>query len=120
MPSPYNQHTSSELILSILKVFNVATKIKAIRSDSGGVMPPAMKIVRLTLNDEYGLHFDDNAFQIRCVCHIINRAVIDVTLLIREEVDMLRQLLKAFCGSVAIRVKFSDLTVLQGVATGYI
>lgn len=106
LPPPHDEYTTFESILSVLKEYNVATKIKTITSDSGSEMSPATGILRRTLNDEYGRHFDDEAFHIRGVCHIINRAVVDATSLIRKEVDMLPQLLKVVRGSIAIRVIF--------------
>ncbi|BBN20791.1 hypothetical protein Mp_zg01480 [Marchantia polymorpha subsp. ruderalis] len=116
-PPPHNQHTTSDLILSVVKDYNMWSKIKAIISDSGGEMPPAMVIVRENLNDQYSLRLEDG-FHIRCICHVINRAVYDATHFIKKEVQMLRQILKAVRGSVAIRVKFSELAVVLGVSKG--
>lgn len=89
-------------------------------SDSGCEIPPAMTIVRRTLNDEYDLHFSNVDFHILCVCHIFNRAEVHSTLFIRKEVDMLHQLLKVVRGSIPNRVKFSWLAAILGVATGSI
>ncbi|PTQ43663.1 hypothetical protein MARPO_0023s0007, partial [Marchantia polymorpha] len=114
-PPPHNQHTTSDLILSVVKDFNIWSKIKAITSDSGGEMPPAMVIVIENLNDQYSPRLEDG-FHIRCIYHVINRAVCDATHFIKKEVQMLRQILKAVCGSVAIRVKFSELAIVLGVS----
>ncbi|PTQ26406.1 hypothetical protein MARPO_1944s0001, partial [Marchantia polymorpha] len=116
-PPPHNQHTTSDLILSVVKDYNMWSKIKAITSDSGGEMPPAMVIVRENLNDQYSLRLEDG-FHIRCICHVINRVVCDATHFIKKEVQMLRQILKAVRGSVAISVKFSELAVVLGVSKG--
>ncbi|BBN03751.1 hypothetical protein Mp_2g26060 [Marchantia polymorpha subsp. ruderalis] len=116
-PPPHNQHTTSDLILSVVKDYNMWSKIKAITSDSGGEMPLAMVIVRENLNDQYSLRLEDG-FHIRCICHVINRVVCDATHFIKKEVQMLRQILKAVRGSVAIRVKFSELAVVLGVSKG--
>lgn len=85
----HNQQNPCKLILSILKDFKVATKIRSITSDSNSAMPPAMRIVRRKLKNEHGLHFDCEAFYIWCFSHIINCAVFDATPLIREEVYMI-------------------------------
>ncbi|BBM98871.1 hypothetical protein Mp_1g16840 [Marchantia polymorpha subsp. ruderalis] len=129
---PHNQHTTSDLILSVVKDYNMWSKIKAITSDSGGEscqwrrvsddcggesVVAAMVIVRENLNDQYSLRLEDG-FHIRCICHVINRAVCDATHFIKKEVQMLRQILKVVCESVAIRVKFSELAVVLGVFKG--
>lgn len=112
-PPPHNQHTTSDLILSVVKDFNIWSKIKAITSESGGEMPPAMIIVKENLNDQYSLLLEDD-FHIRCICHVINRVVCDATHFIKKEVQMLRQILKAVHGSVAIRVKFFKIGCCAG------
>ncbi|BBM97142.1 hypothetical protein Mp_1g03330 [Marchantia polymorpha subsp. ruderalis] len=121
LQNPYElNNESKEANLNALIAFVVNHQqafnlIKAITSDSGGEMPPAMIIVRENLNDQYSLRLEDG-FHIHCICHVINRAVCDATHFIKKEVQMLYQILKAVCGSVAIRVKFSELAVVLGVS----
>jgi hypothetical protein len=117
-PRPHNQHTTSDLIISILKEFNLHTRVRAITSDSGGEMVPAMKLVQSYLNRDLSASICYNVdFHMRCVCHVINRAVVDATALIKREVGMLRDLLKMIRGSGIMRQKYSDLSVLLGRAT---
>ena len=83
-PGPHNQHTTSELIIAILKEFNIHTRVRAITLDSGGEMVPAIKLVHSYL-DQVSATNVSNAidFHMRCVCDIINRTVADATTLIK-------------------------------------
>lgn len=94
--TPHNHDISSDLILSVMKDFNMSTKMKVVTFDSSGEMWPAMIIVRHNLNDQYFfcLEYD---FYIWCVCHIINCVVCDVTQFIKKKMQMLRQILKSVC-----------------------
>jgi hypothetical protein len=82
---PHNQHTTSDLIISILKEFNIHTRVRAITSDSGGEMVPAIKLVQSYLNSDQATNICSNAdFHMRCVFHVMNRAVVDSTALIKR------------------------------------
>jgi hypothetical protein len=52
-PPPHNQFSTSELVLAVLKNYNLSTKIRAVTTDSGSEMPPAMKYVRMELNRQF-------------------------------------------------------------------
>ena len=65
-PPPHNQYSTSELILKVLTDFNVHTKVRAITTDSGPEMGPAMNHVRKALKDNYGIDLDGN-WHLKCV-----------------------------------------------------
>ena len=114
-PPPHNQITTTDFVCSVLKDFNVHTRVRAITSDSGVEMPPAMDRVRCYLNESWSLHLNDaNDFYIRCVCHFINRAVVDASELVKKEVDMLRVIVKTIRSSALLRNKYSELSVVLG------
>jgi hypothetical protein len=85
---PHNQWTTSELILDVIKNHNLQTKLAAITTDSGAEMAPAMRHVKDALNRDYAIGLT-SGYHIRCVCHIINRAVVDASALFKSEVEKL-------------------------------
>jgi hypothetical protein len=113
-PSPHDQWTNSELILDIVKEFNLTSRIREIIADCGSEMAPAMKRVRDFLNNENQLHLEEY-WQVRCIWHIINRSSIDATALMTEEIASLRQLLKLARNTVVMRELFGELSVTPGI-----
>jgi hypothetical protein len=114
-PPPHNQETTFDLIINVLKDYNVSSRVKAITSDSGPEMPGAMRRVRDALNAEFKLYLNED-YHVRCVCHVINRAVVNATAVIKKEVEMLREILNSIRGSTAMRQKFSQLAVVLGIS----
>lgn len=112
-PPPHNQLTTSELLLSILKDLNLATRVRAITTDSGGEMPPAMRHVAAKLNEEFDAKLESD-WHVRCVCHIINRAVKDCEIIVKPVVEKIRSLLKMIRVSAVLRVAFREIQVLLG------
>jgi hypothetical protein len=81
-------------------------------------MIPAMKLVREYLCHDLGMNVGIvGDFHIRCVCHVINRTVVDATEIIKDEIAKLRSLLKMIRGSGIMRQKFSDLSVVLSRAS---
>ncbi|OAE27781.1 hypothetical protein AXG93_2167s1100 [Marchantia polymorpha subsp. ruderalis] len=112
-PPPHNQWTTSELLLSILKDLNLATRVRAVTTDSGGEMPPAMRHVAAKLNEEFDAKLESD-WHVRCVCHIINRAVEDCGTIVKPVVEKIRSLLKMIRVSAVLRVTFREIQVLLG------
>ncbi|BBN01618.1 hypothetical protein Mp_2g08860 [Marchantia polymorpha subsp. ruderalis] len=112
-PPPHNQWTTSELLLSILKDLNLATRVRAVTTNSGGEMPPAMRHVAAKLNEEFDAKLESD-WHVRCVCHIINRAVKDCETIVKLVVEKIRSLLKMICVSAVLRVAFREIQVLLG------
>jgi nucleoside-triphosphatase THEP1 len=116
-PRPHNQETTSALIISILKEFNIHTRVRAITTDSGGEMIPAIDRVRRHLIDNLAVNVGTSEnFHIRCVCHVINRSVVDAIGMMKSEVGKIRNLLKLIRGSGQMRQKYADLSVVLGRA----
>ena len=115
-PPPHNQWTTSELLLSILKDLNLATRIRATTTDSGGEMPSSMRHVAAKLNEEFNVKLESD-WHVRCVCHIINRAVKDCEAIVKPVVEKIRSLLKMIRVSGALRTAFRDVQVLLGKST---
>jgi hypothetical protein len=65
-PPPHNQWTTSDLVLSVVKYYGLHTKVRAVTTDSGSEMPPAMKHLRLTLKEDYDLDLKEY-WHISCV-----------------------------------------------------
>jgi hypothetical protein len=82
-PSAHNDVTTSELLNIILRDYNINTRIRAITSDSGSEMAPAMNRLRDQLNKEFNLRLTES-FHIRCVCHVMNRAAVDAERVIKD------------------------------------
>ncbi|CEP02542.1 hypothetical protein PBRA_009126 [Plasmodiophora brassicae] len=59
-PRPHNQLTTSERIIKVLNEYNVASRVRAVTSDNGGEMPPAVARVKDYLKSEMQLDLDDN------------------------------------------------------------
>ena len=112
-PPPHNQFTTSELILSVLKNYNLNTKIREVTTDSGSEMPPAMNHVRGELNQQLELKLTGD-WHIRCVCHIMNRTVIDCGNLVKIEVEKVRIMLKTVRNCVPMRQEFKQIQVRLG------
>lgn len=92
-PSPHNAVSTNKLLREILDEAGVSQKIRAITADNVGGMKPAMISLKQDLNNEFDLDLDDD-WHICCACHIINRAVVDATQIISEDVNKIRTLIK--------------------------
>jgi hypothetical protein len=112
-PSPHNAVTTSELLNMILRDYNIHTRIRAITSDSGSEMAPAMNRLRDKLNQEFNLRLTES-FHIRCVCHVMNRAAVDAERVIKDEVGKVRELLKVVRATVRMREEFAMIQVRLG------
>ena len=113
-PSPHNQFTTSDLLLSIMKDYNIQTRVRAITTDSGSEMAPAVELIRQQLTTDLQMDLDPESYHVRCACHIINRAVVDASEVVQDEMAKLRTLLKTIRLSAAMRAKYSDLSVVLG------
>ena len=113
LPAPHNQWSTSELILKTITEFKIHTKVKAIATDSGSEMRPAMNHVRKELNSTYGMSLDED-WHLRCVCHIMNRGVSDCEALMQKQLSLLRTLLKTVRSSTAMRQDFKNIQVRFG------
>jgi hypothetical protein len=63
---PHNQWTTSDLVLSVVKYYGLHTNVRAVTTDSGSEMPPAMKHLRLTVKEDYDLDLKEY-WHISCV-----------------------------------------------------
>lgn len=92
---------------------NLHTKLVTITTNSGAEILSAMRSVKDSLNRLYDVGLTSD-YHVRCVCHIINRAVVDASALIKCEVEKLQELLKICRHRIAMRQKFSQLAVMLG------
>lgn len=75
-PSPHNTSSTSDMLLTIFEDLNLQTRVRAVTSDRGSEMSPAMIRVRQVLNERYHLNLEED-WHVRCICHIMNQAVVD-------------------------------------------
>ena len=115
-PPPHNQFSTAQLMMSILKEFSLETRVRSITTDSGSEMAPAMEQVRLWLNDDRSMGLEAS-WHVRCICHIINRCVVDAQNTVQSEVTKIRSMLKAIRISSARRKKYGDIQILLGYQT---
>jgi hypothetical protein len=73
-PPPHDQHNTRDILLNIINNYKLGPRVRAVTTDSGSEMPPAIQQVRQYLNEQFSHDFG-NDFHIRCGCHIIDRAV---------------------------------------------
>lgn len=92
-PEPHIQWTTKALLLRIMLDFEIEHKVTAITSDNGSEMITAIEHVWQELVTKYNRYIPDQ-WDIRCVCHIIHRAVTDALEPLKSEVGDLRELLK--------------------------
>ncbi|OAE33137.1 hypothetical protein AXG93_4773s1100 [Marchantia polymorpha subsp. ruderalis] len=92
---------------------DITGRITAVTTNSGGEMPPAMRHVAAKLNEEFDAKLESD-WHVRCVCHIINRAVKDCETIVKLVVEKIRSLLKMICVSAVLRVAFREIQVLLG------
>jgi hypothetical protein len=76
-------------------------------------MPPAMKIVKEVLNKDFNLFLDDD-FHIRCICHIINPAVVDCEALFLTK---MWEMLKMTRNAQRMREAFKEVQISLAVQT---
>lgn len=112
-PPPHNTTTTADLIIAILDHYKLSTKVRAITTDSGSEMPPAMKVVMERLNDDFDTKLSED-WHIRCACHIMDRAVIDCEALVKKETAMVRDLLKTIRNSTPLRVAWKQIQIRLG------
>jgi hypothetical protein len=74
-PPPHDQHNTRDILLNIINDYKLGPRVRAVTTDSGSEMPPAIRQVREYLNEQFCQDLG-NDFHIRCGCHIIDRAVI--------------------------------------------
>jgi hypothetical protein len=112
-PPPHDQHNTMDILLNIINNYKLGLHVRAVTTDRGSEMPPAIQQVRQYLNEQFSLDFG-NDFHIRCGCHIIDRAVKDSSVHMRAQLQKLRALLKVIRLSNTIRQKFKNAQVRLG------
>lgn len=112
-PSPHTASTTSSLIFHILTTFKLLPKVQAITTDSGSEMAPAMVILRNKI-EEQG-HTVRPDWHVRCICHIMNRAVKDCEDVFAPQVEKLRELLKKIRATTKLREQFKPLQIALGI-----
>ena len=115
-PPPHNQWATAALLTSVIEDNEITQKIRAITTDSGAEMRPALKHLREYLESQYDLELEPD-WHIRCVCHIINRAVIDSKKDMDVEVEKLRKMIKTVRLTPAMREEFKNIQVKLGWQT---
>lgn len=110
---PHNQWTTSKLVSDVINQYNLHTKLVAITTDSGAEMLPAMRSFKDALNRYVAVSLTSD-YQFDCVLHNINRAVVDAFALMKSEGKKRLQFLKICRLRIAMRHKFSQLTVMLG------
>jgi hypothetical protein len=73
-----------------------------------------MKLVMEFRNAHFHLHLDSD-WHIRCVCHVINRAVIDCEALVKGTVSKLRDILKMVRNTALMRAAFKQVQIMLGM-----
>lgn len=116
-PPPHDAISTYEILISIIEEFKLQNKLISITSDSGSEMAPAINNVKQKLIETYKANIP-NEFHIRCVCHIINRSVVDATKFISIEVEKLRTLLKIIRNTSKLRNEFKKLSISLGISNG--
>ena len=77
-------------------------------------MSPACERLRKIIMEQVSRPDLEYGFHIRCLCHVINRCVIDGEAVIKHQVQKLRSLLKAIRASDVMRVSFNKWQKLLG------
>jgi hypothetical protein len=105
--------TTSDLLLAVLQKYNVHMRVRAITSDSGLEMPPAMERLCQKLNAAYAMRLEED-WNVRYICHVLNRAAVDAEKRIKHEMAVVRDLLKdiRYCGTM--REEFANIRVRFG------
>jgi hypothetical protein len=93
--------------------FDIGDRIQGVTTDNGGEMPNAMKELSLLLNEQHPAAVRE-CWHIRCVCHIMNRAVKDAEACIKTKADKLSSLLKKVRRSNVMKKKFKDVQIILG------
>ena len=105
-PPPHNARATAELLLCTIKQYKIADKVAEITTVSGSEMKGAAQIVRASINElresKIGEHW-----HVRCVCHVIDRAVKSGMVQIDEMVSKLHRLLKTIRMSPRICAKYA-------------
>jgi hypothetical protein len=78
-PPPHDQHNTRDILLNIINDYKLGPRVRAVSTDSGSKMPPAIQQVRKDLNEQF-CQYLGNDFHIRCGFHIIDRAVKDLAI----------------------------------------
>jgi hypothetical protein len=112
-PPPHDQRNTRDILLNIINDYKLGPRVRAVTTDSGSEMPPAIQQVRTYLNVQFGQDLG-NDFQIRCGCHIIYRAAKDSAVYMRAQLQKLRDLLKGIRLSSTLRQKFMNIQVRLG------
>jgi hypothetical protein len=112
-PPPHDQHNTRDILLNIINDYKLGPRVRAVTTDSGSEMPPAIQQVREYLNEQFCQDLG-NDFHIRCGCHITDRAVKDSAVYMRAQLQQLRDLLKGIRLSSTIPQKFKNTQVRLG------
>lgn len=110
-PPPHNTTTTYELVLKILEKWGIVKKVRAITTDSASEMAPAIELLRLGIINQSNIHIEPS-WHVRCVCHIINRAVQDALLVLKPYLVKLRSLLKKIRHSSTMKDEFKRLQAI--------
>jgi hypothetical protein len=112
-PPPHDQHNTRDILLNIINDYKLGPRVRAVTTDNGSEMPPAFQQVRTYLNEQFCQDLG-NDFHIICGCHIIDRAVKDLAVYMRAQLQKLRDLLKGIRLSSTLRQKFKNIKVRLG------
>lgn len=111
-PRPHNSSTTATLLTQIIHQYGIESKIVAITTDSGSEMKPAMDLVKTSITNEG--HFLHSHWHIRCVCHIINRAIQESEKAFSNQVAKIRELIKKIRLSPGLRECFKPMQAALG------
>lgn len=115
-PSPaFDAWCVSELIVTALRHFNLATKVRAITTDSDPELEASMAQVRQALQDEFAVQKSD-AWHLRCVSHILHQCVAAALEKIAVPLANLRTILKFIHDSDALRALYREMQQQAGKA----
>jgi len=115
-PEPHNQWTTKALLLRIMYDFQIQHRVTSITSDNGSEMIAAIEHVRQELNTKYNRSIPDQ-WHIRCICHIIHRAVTDALEPLKSGLCELRELLKGIRFAKKNRELFKEAQILLNKPT---
>ena len=73
-------------------------------------MAPEMERVLWALNEKYQLNLGEN-WHIRCICHFMNRSVLDAEKVVKNSIESIRSMLKYLCVSASMRQEFARIQI---------
>ena len=110
-PAPHNKYTTCDLILKVLKDFDLEGEVRCVTTDSGSEMGPALTMVREKLNDSNSCQLPED-WHIRCACHIVHNAVRACISTLSKQLENLRDTVKSIRMSQKLHGKFREAQAL--------